>query len=235
MTVSETAELSVALPGGAHTTAVLYPAATPSTEPAALILAHGAGAGQRHPFLIAFARALSLRGLDVMTFNFPYTEQGRRVPDRMPQLVECYRAVIGAAREHRPSARERLFIGGKSMGGRAATHVAADDVDLPVRGIVLLGYPLHPPGRPDKPRDAHLPQVRRPMLFIQGSRDTFGTPSELKPILGTLSPLPTLHTVDGGDHSFKVGGRDAKARQSAVFAEIQDAIVEWVGQSVASR
>ena len=85
-----------------------------------------------------------------MTFNFLYTEQRRKVPDRMPQLVACYRAVIDAARGDVPSARERLFIGGKSMGGRAATHVAADDNDLILAGIVLLGYPLHPPGRPDK-------------------------------------------------------------------------------------
>ena len=97
------------------------------------------------------------------------------------------------------------------MGGRAATHVAADDPAIPIEGLVLLGYPLHPPGRPDQLRDAHLPGVGRPMLFIQGSRDTFGTPSELKPILGSLSPLPTLHTVEGGDHSLKVAGRDAQA------------------------
>lgn len=117
------------------------------------------------------------------------------------------------------------------MGGRAATHLAADDNDAPafdISGIVLLGYPLHPPGRPDKPRDAHLPNVRRPMMFVQGSRDTFGTPSELKPVLGSLSPLPTLHTVHGGDHSFKVAGRDATQKQDAVYNKIHDAIFEWV-------
>jgi predicted alpha/beta-hydrolase family hydrolase len=192
------------------------------------MLAHGAGAPQQHPFMVSFARALSERGLDVMTFNFLYAEQRRKVPDRMPQLVACYRAAIGAARARVDSAQERLFIGGKSMGGRAATHVAADDATLDLAGIVLLGYPLHPPGRPDKTRDAHLPDVRRPMLFVQGSRDTFGTPSELKPVLASLSPLPTLHHVEAGDHSFKIAGRDAKARQAAVYAEIQDTIVDWI-------
>ena len=146
-----------------------------------LILAHGAGAPQRHPFMVAFAHGLSERGLDVLTFNFLYTEQRRKVPDRMPQLAACYRAAIDVARAEIASARERLFIGGKSMGGRAATHVAAEDAALTLAGIVLLGYPLHPPGRPDQLRDAHLPNVGRPMLFVQGTRDTFGTPAELKP------------------------------------------------------
>ena len=211
-----------------QTSALVYEAKARTRRPTTLILAHGAGAPQQHPFMVSFAHALSDRGLDVLTFNFLYIAQNRKVPDRMPQLVACYRAVIEVARQEIPSARERLFIGGKSMGGRAATHVAAADPELAIDGIVLLGYPLHPPGRPNQLRDAHLPDVQRPMLFVQGARDTFGTPSELKPILASLSPLPTLHHVDGGDHSFKVAGRDAKTRQPAVFAEIQDAIVEWI-------
>ncbi len=213
-----------------QTSALVYEAKARTRRPTTLVLAHGAGAPQQHPFMVSFAHALSDRGLDVLTFNFLYIAQKRKVPDRMPQLVACYRAVIEVARQEIPSARERLFIGGKSMGGRAATHVAAADRELAIDGIVLLGYPLHPPGRPDQLRDAHLPDVQRPMLFVQGARDTFGTPSELKPILASLSPLPTLHHVDGGDHSFKVADRDAKTRQSAVFAEIQDAIVEWIHQ-----
>jgi len=215
---------------GGTTTSLIYPAESVRRRPATLILAHGAGTPQRHPFMVTFARALSERGIDVATFNFFYTEQRRKVPDRMPQLITCYRAVIDAVRAHLPSARERLFIGGKSMGGRAATHVASDDPTLAIDGIVLLGYPLHPPGRPDQLRDAHLPAVKRPMLFVQGSRDTFGTPSELKPILASLSPLPTLHHIEGGDHSFKVAGRDAKTRQAAVYAEVQDTIVVWIEQ-----
>ncbi len=209
-------------------TAFHYAAEGATLRRATLILAHGAGAPQQHPFMVTFARALSKRGLDVVTFNFLYTEQRRKVPDRMPQLIACYRATIDTVRNAVPSARERLFIGGKSMGGRAATHVAADDRTLPLAGIVLLGYPLHPPGRLDQLRDAHLPSVARPMLFVQGTRDAFGTPSELKPILASLEPLPALHHVEGGDHSFKIAGRDAKTRQAAVYAEIQDTIVDWI-------
>jgi uncharacterized protein len=235
MPADEPRTLSIPLDAGGQTTALIYPAratSSPLARSDALLLAHGAGAGQRHPFMVAFARGLSERGIDVMTFNFLYTDQKRRVPDRLPQLVACYRAVIAAARDQIPSAHERLFIGGKSMGGRAATHVAAEDPDLIISGIVLLGYPLHPPGRPDQTRDAHLPNVRRPMLFVQGSRDTFGTPSELKPILGSLSPMPTLHTVHGGDHSFKVAGRDAQQKQDHVYAEVQGTIVDWMGSIV---
>ena len=223
--------LSIDVGPGQRTTALIYAAHPTPRVPATLVLAHGAGAPQLHPFMVNFARALSERGVDIVTFNFLYIEQRRKVPDRMPQLVTCYRAVIDAARSEVPSARERLFIGGKSMGGRAATQVAAADHAIAIAGIVLLGYPLHPPGRPDQLRDAHLPDVRRPMLFVQGSRDTFGTPSELKPILASIEPLPTLHHVEGGDHSFKVGGRDGRSRQAAVFAEIQDTIAEWIHQS----
>jgi predicted alpha/beta-hydrolase family hydrolase len=211
-------------------------AAHPSSErlPATLILAHGAGAGQTHPFMTTVARGLSERGVDVVTFDFLYMQQRRKMPDRMPQLVACYRAAIEKAREDLESARERLFIGGKSMGGRAATHVAADAADDPalkLSGIVLLGYPLHPPGRPDQLRDAHLPGVKCPMLFVQGTRDAFGTPDELKPVLARrLSPnavTAEIHEVDGGDHSFKLRGRDT-AKQAELFDQIQNVITEWI-------
>ena len=224
-------ELRVVTEGGAPTTALFYPAEVGGRLQAALILAHGAGADQQHPFMIAFARGLSRRGLDVFTFNFLYMERKRRVPDKMPQLVHCYRAVMASARVETRTAFERFFIGGKSMGGRVATHVAAEDPSLPITGIVLLGYPLHPPGQPDKTRDAHLPAVNRPMLFVQGSRDTFGTPSELKPILGSIDPLPALHTVQGGDHSFKIGGAGASRRQASIYDEVADAIVEWIAST----
>lgn len=222
------AEFTIQLDGDKRTAAVIYPAQSNVERPATLILAHGAGADQRHSFMVSFAHGLSAHGLDVLTFNFLYMEQKRGVPDRMPQLVSCYCAVMASARDRVPSAKARLFIGGKSMGGRAATHVAAEHPGLHIDGIVLLGYPLHPPGQPDKPRDAHLQGVKRPMLFVQGSRDTFGSPSELKPILGSLSPVPTLHTVHGGDHSYKIAGRDAKQKQAAVYKEIENTIVDWM-------
>jgi len=217
--------IDIAVGTSARTTALVYTANESAS--AALILGHGAGAGQHSPFMVDFAAALSELGLDVLTFNFLYTEQKRKMPDRGPVLEECYRALIGVAREHLESARSALFIGGKSMGGRIATQVAALDATLPVEGLVLLGYPLHPPGQPHKLRDAHLLAVRRPMLFVQGTRDTFGTPDELAPILAKLTPRPIVHAVEGGDHSFKLNTRDL-ARQSALYASIQNRIIAWI-------
>ena len=191
------AELKVPLETGAGTTALVYGGG--SAAPAALVLAHGAGAGQRSGFMVAVARALSARGLDLITFNFPYTEQGRRIPDRAPVLEGCYRAVIEAVGAELESARRALYIGGKSMGGRIATQVAAADPALPVAGLVLLGYPLHPPGRPEQRRDRHLPDIREPMLFVQGSRDQFGTAAEIRELLPALNPRAELFEVsDGG-------------------------------------
>ena len=195
--------------------------------PAAFILAHGAGAGHDHPFMVTFAKALRDLGLDVVTFNFNYIEDTRKIPDRGPVLEATYRTVIDSVRNDLESARRALFIGGKSMGGRIATQVAAADPSLPIAGLVMLGYPLHPPGQPEKLRDAHLPDVRRPMLFVQGSRDTFGTPDELAPILGRLSPAPVLHVIDGGDHSFKLSRKDPD-RQAAIYTGIQRTIADWI-------
>ena len=219
-------ELKIPLGTGAGVTALVYPSEKPDAL-ATLILAHGAGAGQRSPFLVTFAHALASRGLDTVTFNFPYTEQHRRVPDRRPTLDACYVAVVGYISQHLGSAPTALLIGGKSMGGRIATHIAAADPNLPVAGLVLLGYPLHPPGKPTERRDAHLGDVGRPMLIVQGSRDTFGTPLEFESLLGTLSPKPTMHVVEGGDHSFKVG-RGGKAAQEGVHEDTQRTIVGWI-------
>ncbi len=225
------------LPAGAATTALVYPgvrhrdqSATVSDAGVTLILGHGAGAGQRNAFMVDFAHALSARGIDIVTFNFLYTEQGRKIPDRAPALEACYRAVIEAVRAHVESARRALFVGGKSMGGRIATQVAAADPQLPLAGLVLLGYPLHPPGKPEQLRDKHLPAVARPMLFVQGARDVFGTPDELAPILGVLQPPPVVHVVAHADHSFKLSRKNPPA-QAAIYAEIQDAIIGFVRQT----
>ena len=213
---------------GAATTALVYAAAGGDAQSGAtLILGHGAGAGQRSTFMVDFADALSDLGLDVVTFNFPYVEQRRKIPDRGPVLEACYRDVIAAVRADVESAQRLLCIGGKSMGGRIATQVAAADASLPIAGLVLLGYPLHPPGRPLDRRDKHLPAIARPMLFVQGARDAFGTPDELTPIVRALQPRPTLHVVPQGDHSFKLSKKDPAA-QAAVYTAIQRTIVAWV-------
>jgi predicted alpha/beta-hydrolase family hydrolase len=225
-------ELLVPLESGGTVTALVY-GAVEGRASAALVLAHGAGAGQRSPFMAGFAKALAALGVDAMTFNFPYAEQRRRLPDRRPVLHACYRSAVHTARRHVESAGRCLFIGGKSMGGRMATEVAAADKDLAVSGLVLLGYPLHPPGRPADLRAAHLPGVNRPMLFVQGTRDSFGTPAELGPILTSLTPPTTLHVVAGGDHSFKVA-RASQQEQAAVFDDVQRTIAEWIERVIAS-
>ena len=231
--MKDCSELIVPLPASAATTALVYRADTNRAVRSALILGHGAGAGQRSPFMVDFALALSALGLDVVTFNFLYTEQGRRLPDRKPVLEDCYLAVIAAVRGEVDSAGDFLAIGGKSMGGRIATQVAAADPALPVHALVVLGYPLHPPGRPADRRDGHLPAVQRPMLFVQGSRDAFGTPEEFR-FLQAFSPPATLHVVDGGDHSFKISSRD-RARQAVVYQDVQQIVLEWIRARRAGR
>ena len=225
---------SVPRDGSDPVNALDYAAATKAAPAlgATLILAHGAGAPQTHPFMTAFARGLSSRGVHVVTFNFPYMERGRRVPDPGARLEACYRDVIAAVRERQPNPGHRLFVGGKSMGGRIATQVVARatraGAPLGVDGLVLLGYPLHPPGRPDKLRAAHLPSVTVPMLFVQGSRDAFGTPDELRPVLTDCTAAELL-VVEGGDHSLRVRRKKAPA-EAEVHATVQDAIVAWCGR-----
>jgi len=238
--------LTVRLDKGAATTALVYrgvrhrgQTATVSDtvtigEGATLILGHGAGAGQRSTFMVDFARALSAMGADVITFNFLYTEHHRKIPDRAPTLEACYRAVIDAVHAQVASARRSLFIGGKSMGGRISTQVAAADPQLPLAGLVLLGYPLHPPGKPEQRRDKHLPAVARPMLFVQGSRDAFGTPAELTPIISSLQPASALHVVQNGDHSFKLSRKDPAA-QAAAYADAQRTIIAFIAQTAHQR
>ena len=188
-----------------------------------LILGHGAGADQSSDFMVAFARALAARGLELVTFNFPYTEAGRGAPDRPPKLEATWRAVIAAVEARLPG--RALAIGGKSMGGRIASQVAPDVQS--VRALVFIGYPLHPPKQQQKLRTAHLPAIRRPMLFVQGGKDAFGTPEELAPILAELQPRPTIYPVLHGDHSLKVP-KKAGVPQADIYTNVQDEIVRWL-------
>jgi len=208
------------------TTALAYRAATRAAAGATFVLAHGAGAGQQSAFITELALGLSDRGIDVLTFNFLYTEQGRRIPDRTEKLEACYRAAVGAAQRH--FQRPGVFIGGKSMGGRIATYLAAaDDADaLAIRGVVALGYPLHPPGKPQQLRSAHLQDIRVPVLIVQGERDPFGTPGELRPILTALAGAVTLHVVEGGDHS--LAALRQKDRVAATYVDLQELIAGWI-------
>jgi predicted alpha/beta-hydrolase family hydrolase len=209
-----------------HVTAINYIAAAGRRAGVTLILGHGAGASQTSRFMVSFATALAERGIDIVTFNFLYTEQGRRVPDHNPGLESCWRAVTETVRE-RITSGTKLAIGGKSMGGRIASQIAAAGGVGELAGLVFLGYPLHPPGRPDRLRAAHLPAIKAPMLFVQGARDTFGTPAELEAIIAQLDTPAELFVVEGGDHSFKVP-KNAPLAQADVFRAVQARIETWL-------
>jgi uncharacterized protein len=176
---------------------------------------------------------LAARGIDMVTFDFLYREQGRRIPDPNDRLEACWRAVIDAVRDRMASDHAELAIGGKSMGGRIASQVAAAGI-TDLAGLVFLGYPLHPPGRPDRLRAKHLPDIKASMLFVQGSRDTLGTPDELRPIVTSLAPPADLYVVEGGDHSFKVR-KGGDVSQQDIYRAIQDHIAAWLREMVAIR
>lgn len=166
-----------------------------------LVLAHGAGAGSSHPWMTRVAAGLETRGIQVVTFDFPYIRAGKSIPDRAPVLEAAWRDVWKGVIER---ATGPVFAGGKSMGGRMASMVASrpgvNGFDPPAAGLVFFGYPLHPPGKPQQRRDAHLPQIRVPMLFLHGTRDNFGSPDEMEALVATL-PNATLRVCDRGDHS----------------------------------
>ena len=190
---------------------------------AALVVGHGAGAGQNSPFMVRTAEGLAARGVATATFDFPYMTARRSVPDRPPVLEQAWRDAIAQARSE--LAGLALFIGGKSMGGRISSQVASQGVEG-VEGLIFLGYPLHPPGKPEQRRDAHLPAITQPMLFVQGTRDAFGTAGEIRSLLPKLQQA-TLHEVAGGDHSFKVGGRGAP-KPDQVLGAILDVVHGWI-------
>jgi len=210
-----------------HVTALVYPAS--QRAGISLLLAHGAGGNQMSPFMVDYAKGLAERRIDVVTFNFAYSEQRRRLPDRNDKLEACWRAVIAAARAGALSpeiARGPIAIGGKSMGGRIASQVAAAGSEG-IAGLVLLGYPLHPPGKPEQLRTKHLPALAVPMLIVQGERDAFGTPDELRPVLRALAAKTELFVIEGGDHSFKVP-KSAGTPQPQVHARVLDEIARWL-------
>ncbi|HXF71636.1 MAG TPA: alpha/beta family hydrolase [Actinomycetota bacterium] len=176
--------------------------ASPAGAVAALVLAPGAGAPMDHPFLVGFARGMNEAGVGTLRFNFPYAEEGRRSPDPPGVLMAAWRAAFEAARERFPGLP--VLAGGKSLGGRIASMCVAEG--MAAAGLVFLGYPLHPPGRPERLRDEHLDGIRVPMLFLQGTRDPFARPELLAAVLERLGGRASHVAVEGGDHSFRVRG-----------------------------
>lgn len=223
----EPEKLNVSVTESDSVTALLYAAAGKERRGLTLILGHGAGAGQLSPIMRLFANGMAERGFDAMTFNFLYMEKGRGGPDPKAKLESCYRAVIEAAKQHKKLKGNRLVIGGKSMGGRIASQVAAmAESATEIAALVFLGYPLHPPGKPEQLRDAHLKDIRAPMLFIQGSRDAFGTVDEIRDVIKRLRLPATLFPIEGGDHSFKVP-KSSPVPQQEIYEAVMDQIATW--------
>jgi predicted alpha/beta-hydrolase family hydrolase len=178
----------------------------------AIVLAHGAGQGMHSPFMTYFYNELPRRGFLSVRFNFDYMNARRRMPDQQPKLQARYREVVaGVAARYKP---QQLIIGGKSMGGRVASYIAADTPG--VTGLVFLGYPLHPPGKKDQMRDAHLYGMKLPMLFISGTKDPFAERDLLERVVQKIGPNATLIWVEGGDHSLKRSRKDTESLETAV-------------------
>ena len=197
-----------------------------------LVLAHGAGAGMRHAFLEALAGGLAEGGIAVFRFQFPYTEAGRRQPDREPVLRATVRAAVRAAAERAQDLP--LLAGGKSMGGRMTSRAAATDGLPGVRGLVFYGFPLHPPGKPSTDRADHLAEVDLPLLFLQGERDAFGGLDLVEPLVGRLGSRATLHVVAGADHGFHVPRRSGRT-DVEVLADLVHRTDEWSAEVLAGR
>jgi predicted alpha/beta-hydrolase family hydrolase len=186
-----------------------------------LALTHGAGGTYETPSLVAYAEAMAARGMRVVRFNLPYVEAGKKTPGPQARDEACWRGVATTL----SSETSRLLLGGRSYGGRMATHVVADGVAC--AGLVLLAYPLHPPGKPERLRSAHLERIMAPMLFLQGTRDPFADPTLLARTLAQL-PQASRHRLEGGDHGHKVAGRTP----ADVAAELADATVQWLDAHV---
>jgi predicted alpha/beta-hydrolase family hydrolase len=195
---------------------------------ACYVMAHGAGAGMTHPFMEAMAGGLAVRGIASLRYQFPYMELGGRRPDRPALAQATVRAAVAKASELANGVP--LFAGGKSFGGRMTSQAQAEAPLVSVRGLVFLGFPLHPAGKPSDQRGQHLFNVKVPMLFLQGSRDQLADLGLLNPLVKRLGQGAVLKLFPEADHSFHVparsGGSDAQVRD-----QIADSIAAWVEET----
>jgi predicted alpha/beta-hydrolase family hydrolase len=215
---------------GADAVSAVYEEGSAPVDGAVFVCAHGAGGNMADRGVQTTANALRARGLAVVRFNFPYTERKSGRPDPMPTLQQCVAAVVARTRE--ALAPKRLLIGGRSMGGRAASMLAADGFECD--GLLLLAYPLHPAGKPEQLRDAHLPRITVPTICFNGTRDPLCRRDLMEAVLPRLAPGFTMHWIEGADHSFHVlkssGRTDADAMN-----EIAEAAGAWIEGVPASR
>ncbi len=219
--------LTVELDGG-PVSAIAGRAAGATPSAATIVVAHGAGAGMEHPFMSGYTRALNDAGFATLRFNFAYREAGRRFPDRPPAAIAAWREVVAVATARATEAGRAgapIWAAGKSFGGRMASMAVAEGLD--VAGLVFLGYPLHAPGRPEKPRDEHLPGITVPMLFLQGRNDPFAIPNEqLDQVAERVGPNAVVEWIEGGNHSFEVKG--AKRPAAEIGAGLAAPTAEFV-------
>lgn len=197
---------------------------------AVVVLAHGAGAGMRSDFMAFQAEALAAAGLLCLRFEFPYMAAGKKAPDRAAVLEETWRTVAEQAREQ--AGDRRLVLGGKSMGGRIASQAVAQGA--PADGLVFHGYPLHPPGRPERVRKAHLPDVKVPMLFVEGTRDPFCPLDTLHDVIAETGVDATVAVIDDGDHSFKVRASSGRTTKAA-WEEVVARTTAWIDSTLLGR
>lgn len=194
----------------------------------AVLLAHGAGVDMHTTTLTTVADALAAAGIPSLRFNFPYMAAGRRGPDRPPVLATAVRDATAELARRTKLPSDRLVLGGRSMGGRICSLVVADPDDpLPALGLVLLGYPLHPPGRAEQLRVEHFPRIRVPCLFVSGTRDAFGTPDELQRHTREIKGSVRWHWIDTGDHGFKPLKASGLTTEE-VLTDVADDVVEFV-------
>ncbi len=211
------------IPTGDSWVSAVYEPATVDRQVAVFVCAHGAGGSMSDRGMLATAQALCAAGLGVVRFNFLYKERKSGRPDAMPTLMETTAAVVAFVRGQLST--DRLIIGGRSMGGRAASMLAANGFDA--NGLLLLAYPLHPAGQPEKLRDAHLSQIRMPVLCVNGTRDALCTPDLMTRALTTVTAPWTMHWVEGADHSFHVLKSSGRT-DALVMHEIQTVVAQWV-------
>ena len=196
----------------------------PTTARRLLVLAHGAGAGMRHPFMEKLAGELAGVGVTTLRYQFPYMEGRRRVPDAPAVLMATVVAAVRAAAEAAPDLP--LLAGGKSMGGRMTSQAAAQRPLEGVRGLVFFGFPLHPPNQPGTKRAEHLAKVAIPMLFLQGTRDTLADLTLLRPVCTKLGSRATLHVIETADHSFHVLKKSGRS-DPEVLRELAEKAASW--------
>jgi predicted alpha/beta-hydrolase family hydrolase len=224
--MADAVAVTFAVPGAGKVSGLLT---APRGARACYVVAHGAGAGMKHPFMAAVAAGLARRKVATLRYQFPYMERGSRRPDAPPLAQAAVRAAVAAAARKLP--KLALFAGGKSFGGRMTSQAQAAAPLEGVRGLAFLGFPLHAPGKASGERGEHLLEVKLPMLFLQGSRDDFAKMTLLKPLVGRLGA--TLRVFDDADHSFHVPARSGRT-DAQVMEELLDVLAGWIEAALAT-